>query len=37
MLEVTMLMKEYDRRAYRHPSCVEASPPENLYVCAASN
>ena len=32
MLEVTMLMKEYDRRACRHPSCVKASPPENLCV-----
>ena len=33
MLEVTMLMKDYDRRACRHPSCVEASLPENLCVC----
>ena len=33
MLEVTMLMKDYDRRACRHPSCVEASPRENLCVC----
>ena len=36
MLEVTMLMKVYDRRAYRHPSCVEASPSENLCVCCKS-
>ena len=33
MLEVMMLMKECDRRAYRDQSCVEASPPENLCVC----
>ena len=33
MLEVTMLMKDYGRRVCRHPSCAEASPPENLCVC----